>query len=586
MTWEVYRYLLLTYGSRPAYWVSLLAELIRSLLARVVLVVIVAHLAANLATHHFPQARHTVLIYFIASAGSVLIGIFADLVGVTVENVKYGELAIGYHHKLTNKDMAFYRDHQGGYLVSLFRQHLDGVMALVRFIRQTLIRAGVSLLLPPLVLLTNNWRIGLVALGVIAIQIIYMVWASAKIRPYRKDSHEIYRRITGEVSDEITNIVAFKSSGASQQANRHIVNMMHKEVSIFQKRHTRAIFLDLPRDLLTSIAIASAFFLTVLSANNSAQALSLLVMTITYMFQINRTVADLPNLLQQHDDLITKIYPTLIYLGKEDEKITDPINAVEFRVHDGSLSFSHVNFDYPTKSASKKDKMAVFEDFNLDISPGEHLGIVGLSGAGKSTLANLLMRFDDIQGGSISIDGTDIREVRQDDLRRQIAYVPQEPLLFHRTIRENIAYFNDKATQDDIEQAAKVAHAHDFIMGLPDGYDSMVGDRGVKLSGGQKQRVAIARAILKHAPIMVFDEATSALDSESEKIIQKALPQIISRQTAIVIAHRLSTIQHMDRIAVMENGKIIQLGSHRELLKDKNGRYARLWAHQSAELDD
>jgi ATP-binding cassette subfamily B protein len=221
----------------------------------------------------------------------------------------------------------------------------------------------------------------------------------------------------------------------------------------------------------------------------------------------------------------------------------------------------------------------VFEDLTVTIAGGEQVGIVGLSGAGKSTLAGLLMRFDDVTQGAIRIDGVDLRDVRQSELRRQIAYVPQEPLLFHRSIRDNIAYFDEEATQAQIERAAQAAHAHHFIQRLPLGYDSMVGERGVKLSGGQKQRIVIARSILKNAPIMLFDEATGALDTESEQIIQRALPEIMGRHTAIVIAHRLSTIAGLDRILVMHEGRIAEQGSHAELLR-LGGRYARLWYRQ------
>jgi ATP-binding cassette subfamily B protein len=208
--------------------------------------------------------------------------------------------------------------------------------------------------------------------------------------------------------------------------------------------------------------------------------------------------------------------------------------------------------------------------------------VVGLSGAGKSTLASLLLRFDEIDDGSIQIDGIDIRDVRQADLRQKIAYVPQEPLLFHRSIKENLQYIGNRPTSTKMIRAAKAAHAHEFISKLPRGYETLVGERGVKLSGGQKQRVVIARAILKDAPIMLFDEATSALDSESEKIIQQALPDIIGKRTAIVIAHRLSTVAGLDRIIVLHDGKIIEEGTHGQLLKLK-GRYYSLWQKQTTQ---
>jgi len=214
------------------------------------------------------------------------------------------------------------------------------------------------------------------------------------------------------------------------------------------------------------------------------------------------------------------------------------------------------------------------------IKPGEKIGIVGHSGAGKTTIAKLLLRFMDVTGGTISIDGQDIREITQDDLRSNISYVPQEPGLFHRTLRENIAYGNPLATEEEIIAVAKQARAHDFIMRTPLKYDTLVGERGVKLSGGERQRVAIAWAILKNAPILVLDEATSALDSESERSIREALDLLMKNKTTLVVAHRLSTVQKMDRIVVIEDGTIVEHGSHKELLA-KQGQYASFWQQQT-----
>jgi ATP-binding cassette subfamily B protein len=216
----------------------------------------------------------------------------------------------------------------------------------------------------------------------------------------------------------------------------------------------------------------------------------------------------------------------------------------------------------------------------LHIKPGERIGLAGHSGGGKTTLTKLILRFADVTKGAIAIDGQNIADVSQDSLRSAIAYVPQEPYLFHRSLRENIAYARPDATDDEVMLAVKRANAYEFIKNLPDGLDTIVGERGVKLSGGQRQRIAIARAILKDAPILILDEATSALDSESEKLIQNALTKLMKGRTSIVVAHRLSTIAQLDRIIVLENGSIAEQGSHSELLQHK-GIYATLWAHQS-----
>jgi ATP-binding cassette subfamily B protein len=243
---------------------------------------------------------------------------------------------------------------------------------------------------------------------------------------------------------------------------------------------------------------------------------------------------------------------------------------------------SHIVFDQAAYHYPDAAKTAnAITGFQLEIKQGEKVGLVGYSGSGKTTLTKLLLRFMDVTDGAITIGGIDIREVSQTELRKRIAYVPQEPLLFHRSITENIAYADSKATKKAIKKAAAMAYVDEFVDEWPKGYDTLVGERGVKLSGGQRQRVAIARALLKDAPILVLDEATSALDSRSEQLIQKALWRLMEKRTALVIAHRLSTIQRMDKIVVMDKGKVVQCGTHQELLEQKQGVYAQLWAHQS-----
>jgi ABC-type multidrug transport system fused ATPase/permease subunit len=255
-------------------------------------------------------------------------------------------------------------------------------------------------------------------------------------------------------------------------------------------------------------------------------------------------------------------------------EIQDIPDAKDLQIKDAAIHFDNVRFTY----ASQSD--AVLNDFDVSIRGGERVGLVGRSGAGKSTVTKLLLRTYDLNSGSISIDGQDISKVTQESLHRAVSVVPQESILFHRSLRDNIAYGKIDADEDEIEEAAKLAQAHDFISLLPLGYETLVGERGVKLSGGERQRVAIARAILKDAPILVLDEATASLDSESEVAIQKALRELMKGKTVIAIAHRLSTLREMDRIIVLDHGSIVEEGSHDELLQ-KSGIYADLWRHQA-----
>lgn len=583
MNKEVYKYLLKTYGSNPGLWFGFLTELIRTLVSRVYIVILMAQITAELASGHFAEAKTQTIYFLIVYVVGFLIGAAGDLVSIYTENKEYARLMIVFYRKLVNKDLAFYRDNQTGYLASAFREHLDSMMHLVRMTRGELLNTSISLIVPPIVLFVASPTIGLVAIAVVLIQFFYVTWSSSKAQQYRKMSHVIYRKITGEVSDVITNIVAFKSGGVEDRALNRMKGLVKEETIAFEKRRSSGIYLDLPRGLITAVGIASAIYAVVSKAEGvNPTSLALMVLTITYMFQIIRNVGALPELIMQHDDLVAKIYPTLEFLSDEYETVQDSPEPVKLNIQEGSIEIQNVSFSYSSHSLNGK-RIPVFDNLNISIKGGEHVGIVGLSGAGKSTLANLLLRFDNIDSGSIKIDGTDIQKVRQSELRKSIAYVPQEPLLFHRSIKENISYYNTDRSDTEIIEAAKAAHAHEFIEKLPDNYETIVGERGIKLSGGQKQRVVIARAILKRTPIMIFDEATSALDSESEQIIQRVLPEIMGKQTAIVVAHRLSTVAGLDRIIVMHDGQVIEEGTHQQLL-DKKGRYNSLWQKQTSEF--
>jgi ATP-binding cassette subfamily B protein len=379
---------------------------------------------------------------------------------------------------------------------------------------------------------------------------------------------------TGYLADAITNVTAVKSFARKDY-----------EAKRYDKatRHTRKTMTDLIKVILNR-----EFFFSLSNTSLMFTALTLAVVgVVTYNYDVstvflvlayttiigeqlwvfsNRTLRNINQSLGDAYDMaqILNIQPT----------IQDPEKPETLKIKDGAIRFKDVTFTH-----TEKDE-ALFKKLNLDIRPGEKIGLVGHSGSGKTTITGLILRFNDIDSGAIEIDGQDIRSIKQTDLRSKITYVPQEPLMFHRSIAENIAYGKTDATPEEIKKIAKLAHADEFISKIPTGYETLVGERGVKLSGGQRQRVAIARAMIKDAPILVLDEATSALDSESEGLIQDALWRLMEGKTAIVIAHRLSTIQKMDRIVVLEEGKILEQGTHNQLLKAK-GKYADLWAHQS-----
>src|SRR5208282_3454683 len=247
-----------------------------------------------------------------------------------------------------------------------------------------------------------------------------------------------------------------------------------------------------------------------------------------------------------------------------------------------TIRFADVSFSYSSENA--EDSPQVLHGLNLEVKAGEVLAVVGSSGAGKSTLVHLIPRFFDVSGGRILIDDNDVRDVTLESLRSQIGIVTQETVLFNDTVRNNIAYGKPHVSQKKVEEAARAARAYEFIRGLPEGYNTMIGERGVRLSGGERQRIAIARAILKNAPILILDEATSALDSESESLVQSALQNLMSGRTVFVIAHRLSTVRRADRIVVLENGTISDIGAHEELMQ-KLGTYRRLYELQFAEAD-
>jgi len=479
-----------------------------------------------------------------------------------------------FDHLLT-MSANFHANRFGGSLVSQATK-LTG--SYVRFTDATIFSLYTLIVAITATILILAPRVPLYALALVILSIIYIVGTIFLSRPVRDANiaeSEAQSKQTGYLADSISNVMAIKSFSASREesagywkAATHAKDMGHRSLRKTTQRETYA-------SLINSCISVAAITIAVVGVKWFSVDIATLFLMVSYTGGIAMRLWDFQNVLRQYNRAIGDASDMVKILAIEPE-VKDPEKPAKSRVSKGAIDFNDVDFTHD--GAGNGDSL--FRNLELHIKAGEKVGLVGHSGSGKTTLTRLLLRFSDIDEGEIAIDGQNIATITQDDLRRSISYVPQEPLLFHRSIHENIAYGKPNATEAEIREAARKAHASEFIDKLPDTYDTLVGERGVKLSGGQRQRIAIARAILKDAPILVLDEATSALDSESERLIQKALNELMRDRTAIVIAHRLSTVQKMDRIIVLDNGTITEQGSHAELVAGK-GTYAQLWAHQS-----
>ena len=392
------------------------------------------------------------------------------------------------------------------------------------------------------------------------------------------ERHREYAReaagVDGELVDIIGNFNVVRAFGATFREQRRVSERMDTEMaarrrSLYYLEHIRLV-----HAILTALLTAGVVAWAIVLWQHGQAKVGDLVLIISLAFGILHGTRDLAVALvdlTQHVARLEEAISTLLM----PHELKDRPNALPLPAGRGEVAFEQVRFAYPGRPA-------VLKDFDLSIAPGQRVGLVGFSGAGKSTVLALLQRFYDVGGGRICIDGHDIRDVTQDSLRNVMAVVPQDISLFHRSVLENIRYARPDATEAEVLAAADMAHCRDFIEAMPDGFETMVGDRGVKLSGGQRQRLAIARALLKNAPILLLDEATSALDTESEQAIQHALDRLMSGRTVIAIAHRLSTLQSFDRIIVMDKGRIVDDGSP-GMLAARPGPYRELLRKQRME---
>lgn len=416
------------------------------------------------------------------------------------------------------------------------------------------------------------------ALALAAFAVIFMsiAWLSFRsIRELNVVEAETHNKVSGQIADSITNIMAVKSFSREKHEKKRFEKFASDAREAGFKIRTAVIIRDFWFGLIITCIMTAAFVTLIFGNVWFGVAIGTLMLAVSYSMQILGNLWGFNGMLRQLNRIFGDAREMSLILNTQ-QTVADATDAKKLKASAGKIALNDVTFRH---ADAKKDD-TIFKHFNLVINSGERVGLVGHSGSGKTTLTKLILRFADIQEGEVLIDGQSISAVTQESLREAVAYVPQEPMLFHRSLRENIMYGKPDATEEEVVQAARRANALEFIEKLPERFDTLVGERGVKLSGGQRQRIAIARAILKDAPVLILDEATSALDSESEKLIQEALAELMKGRTSIVIAHRLSTISKLDRIIVMDDGKIIEDGNHETLLEAK-GQYARLWAHQS-----
>ncbi len=560
-------------GNRILLWGSLLFP-IGSVLLNSVAPLFIGKILASLG-HPDPHVRT----YAIAFGVVALLGFIANRVGFVAYLRYQAETMRRLQGQgldmLLRRSVGFHNNNVGGKLVSDAIDLPTGFSQLTNGLYVQLVPFVVVMITGVIIVLAESLLLGSLLLFTTLITVGTGVLESRRRSNLRKDRLVATKHLTAHLADTILNVQTVKTFAREPDESHEHYRLSGVLRDMRLRDWTLAATKGSNRVAMLLIMQALFVYVAYMLVQKDPSLLGVGIFAFTFTLTLSNRLFDINTMLRSIEDGFLMALPMVEYMLEQTEVIDTP-DAKRLQASKGAINLQNVTFNYQ----NERSEQTVFAGLNLHIKPGEKIGLVGPSGGGKTTLTRLLLRFEDVNDGSITIDGQNIAAVTQPSLRQAISYVPQEPLMFHRSVRENIAYGNPEASDKKIAAAARAAHAADFIDSLSDGYDTIVGERGVKLSGGQRQRIAIARAILKNAPILILDEATSALDSESEVLIQDALWQLMQKRTAIVIAHRLSTIQKMDRILVLENGRITEEGSHKQLLATK-GTYAKLWAHQS-----
>ncbi|MBZ4680802.1 ABC transporter ATP-binding protein/permease [Shewanella chilikensis] len=481
------------------------------------------------------------------------------------------------HKYLLKQSVSFYQDDFAGRIATKVMQTSLAVRETVMKLLDVLVYIMVYFTSMLVMIASADMRLMLPMLAWLAIYIGLQWYFVPKLKAVSTEQADARSTMTGRIVDSYTNIATVKLFSHTQQEAEYAQSSMKTFLDTVYRQMRLVTGINVSVQLLNYFLAFSVAAVSIWLWSDSAISVGAIAIAVSLALRLNGMSQWIMWEISSLFENIGTVADGMSTLSKP-TRILDAEDAKAILVEQGQIDFDKVSFHYGEQSG-------VLEGLDLQIKPGEKVGLVGRSGAGKSTLVNLLMRFHDVEKGRILIDGQDIRKVSQDSLRSQIGMVTQDTSLLHRSIRENILYGRPDATKEELEQAIIKAQASEFIASLTDpsgntGLDAQVGERGVKLSGGQRQRIAIARVLLKDAPILILDEATSALDSEVEAAIQESLYQLMEGKTVIAIAHRLSTIAAMDRLIVLDQGKVVEQGSHQELIRSK-GIYAQLWAHQT-----
>ncbi|MDR3125922.1 MAG: ABC transporter ATP-binding protein/permease [Candidatus Nomurabacteria bacterium] len=526
------------------------------------------------------------LIQFVPLAlGIFAINIFGDTIMRRVMMwTSWKSTLIGMHNlgnkcfsHLVNQTMNFHSNKFGGSLVSQTSKFVNAYDRLLSVFFWDVLQMVLTALLTFAFLapLMGQYIATLLVLSVVFIA--FATFSYRRMRQANEESAAAWNKFSGTLADNVTNIMTIKSYATEKversKIDKALNRFVDKDLTVARGVTLRGVVFS----FIQSIMHLALIIYLVVMYGSSEITIGVMIMAISFtgfyldnLWRFTHVMRDVNRVFGDAYDM-TKILD-------ETNAVVDAPDAKQLQVASGEVVFDNITFTHADV------KESIFKDLSLEIPAGQRVGLVGRSGSGKTTITKLLLRFSDVESGAITIDGQNIKDVTQASLRRNIAYVPQETSLFHRTIAENIAYGRPNASRDEIIEAAKQANAWEFIKDLPKGLDTLTGERGVKLSGGQRQRVAIARAILKNAPILLLDEATASLDTESEKLIQEALSRLMKGRTAIIIAHRLSTVAELDRIILLDEGDIIEDDSHANLLAE-GGIYAKLWNRQTGTIE-